>query len=55
MQDGELVENVIIDKLSVDQPRENVQEILDICKTQKGSNACETAFNVYKCYMKNKK
>lgn len=55
MQNDELVEDVIVNTMtSDDTPREKVQMIYDECKEVKGSTACETAFRVYECYLKNK-
>lgn len=53
MADDQLVENVVIERLSVDQPQEKVQEIFEACKNVKGSTSCETAFKVYECYLSN--
>lgn len=51
MQDDELVESVIVEKLSsTDESKEKVQEIFYGCRDVKGSTSCETAFKVYECY-----
>lgn len=55
MKNDELVESVIVEKLSKAESKEKVQEIFDACKDEKGSTSCETAFKVYKCYHMNKK
>lgn len=54
MHSDELIEDVIIEKLSHDRPSEKVQKIYNICKDVKGQNSCETAFKIYECYVKNR-
>lgn len=54
MQDDQLIESIIVEKLSSDEPREKIQEIFDICKNIKGETSCDTAFEVYECYVTNK-
>jgi hypothetical protein len=50
---GNLNEEAIVDKLSVDQPKEKIVEIVNKCKTIKEDNPCDFAFKVYECYKKN--
>lgn len=43
-------EAVIIEKLSVDKDKAQVTALYEKCKNEEGSNACNKAFNMYKCY-----
>lgn len=54
MANGELVEDKIVEKLSLDEPKEQVQRILDACKDVSGENSCEKAFKMFECYLSNK-
>lgn len=54
MQNGTLVESVIIEKLSKDETKDEVEEILNLCKDVESENSCELAFKVYECYWANK-
>lgn len=44
------IEPVIVEKLSVDKDRKQVQALFDKCKNEGGSSPCNKAFNLYKCY-----
>lgn len=43
-------EAVIIEKLSGDNDKTKVKAVFDKCKNEKGTSACNKAFNLYKCY-----
>lgn len=47
----EIVDNVIGDKMSIDQHRKNVQELYDACKDVSGDTACEKAYRIFKRYL----
>lgn len=51
IQNDELIESVVIEKLSAGEPEEKVKQIYDECKEIRGSTSCETAFRVYECYI----
>lgn len=44
------IENVIIEKLSVDNDPTKVKALFEKCKNEKGATPCDTAFAVYQCY-----
>ena len=46
---GNLNENVIIEKLSVANDKDQVQALYNKCKGETGADTCEKAYNVYKC------
>lgn len=54
MVDGELDETRIIDALTKDEARDDVEKMLNICKAIESENECERAFKIYECYTKNK-
>jgi hypothetical protein len=51
MANDELMKDVIIDKLSSDQPKEQVEEIFNACKEVTGANSCERAYKMFECYL----
>ncbi|XP_055529004.1 general odorant-binding protein 56d-like [Wyeomyia smithii] len=50
---GDIQEKVVVEKLSVDHDKSKVEATLKKCG-QKGANACDTAFNAYKCFYNTK-
>lgn len=52
--EGEFLDAVAIEKLSVSAEKSSVEALVNTCKLQMGSNPCETAYKMYKCYVKHK-
>lgn len=51
---GDLLEKVVVEKLSKGEDKAKVEAVVSKCKTLKGANACETAYKLYECYHNNK-
>ena len=47
---GKQNENVIVEKLSAGKDKASVKALYEKCRNEKGTSACNTAYNVYKCY-----
>nr|AKI84368.1 OBP10 [Holotrichia parallela] len=50
---GELLLDVVKAKIPPEHDRERAFAILDLCKDLKGSDGCETAYAIHKCYFQN--
>ncbi|XP_055856034.1 uncharacterized protein LOC129919206 [Episyrphus balteatus] len=49
MKDGELLEENVVKAAENITSVEQVRKIISNCKVHKGSNVCETSFNIYMC------
>lgn len=47
---GDLIEDVIIGKLSQSIDKEKVENACQMCKYTKGTTPCNKAFNLFKCF-----
>lgn len=52
--EGEFLDTVAIEKLSVSANRDKVEALVNTCKLQMGQTPCETAYKIYQCYVKHK-
>nr|AZK90220.1 odorant binding protein 16 [Holotrichia oblita] len=50
---GELLLDVVKTKIPPEHEREKALTIIELCKDLKGSDACETAYAIHKCYFQN--
>lgn len=49
-ENGDLLLDVIKEKIPDDSNRDKALAIIDKCKELKGENACETVYLIHKCY-----
>lgn len=52
--EGDFLDEVAIEKLSVNADKSKVEVLVNTCKLRMGSNPCETAYKIYKCYIEHK-
>ncbi|KAJ6648963.1 General odorant-binding protein 56d [Pseudolycoriella hygida] len=52
--DGEFLDAVAIDKLSIGSDRTKVEALVNTCKLKMGATPCESAYKIYQCYIKHK-
>lgn len=48
--EGNLKEDVILKKLSVDVDEAKIKPLIEKCKTVTGANPCEKAYKAFECY-----
>lgn len=52
---GEFQDKVAVEKLSKDDDKAKIEELVTKCKTTKSDKPCEHAYAMYECYSKAKK
>lgn len=52
-EQGELLLDVVKAKIPAEHNREKALAIIELCKDLKGSDPCETAYAIHKCYFQN--
>lgn len=50
LKDGQVQEDVVLQKLGSLIGEEKTKEILNKCKDIKGANRCDTGFKIYECF-----
>ncbi|XP_037048752.1 general odorant-binding protein 56a-like [Bradysia coprophila] len=52
--EGEFLDEVAIEKLSINADRNKAEALVNTCKLRLGSTPCETAYKIYQCYIAHK-